>query len=358
VEGDAVKEAGPNLPHSGLLSALVVVLTVVVTLALAELGLRLAGFQPGRVNAGYLQFGYRTGIPTFDEDGLLSEGQPLRLQLFGADPDLLWVPLPGTPYTNSRGFRGREEYPLGKPAGALRVLYIGDSVGFLGDPPYPAVVDSLLQVRFPGRPIECINASVPGYTIVQGRRRWERLAAYRPDMVVVYFGWNDHWPARGGLTDSDQFALAHGPRLLGLLRGLRGRWRSAPPNRVPLPEFEATLTALRDEIMQAGALPLLVTAPTGYRTGAMSEWAVRFFSEFYGMTPAAVAAVPAVHEAYADAVRRVARGGRAVLVDAAQEMADDDPLVTYRTDQIHLRQAGHQRLASLLAKAIARRAGI
>jgi lysophospholipase L1-like esterase len=341
--------------RGAFVAAIVVTLSVVVPLLLAEAGLRLAGFHPGRVNTGYLQFGYSTGIPTFDEDGVLKEGPPpARVRLFGPDPFLLWTPLPDTPYTNSQGFRGSGEYTEEKPGGVVRVLYLGDSCTFFGDPVYPEIVRGSLAARLPGRRIECINASVPGYTSVQGERRWERLSNWKPDVVVVYFGWNDHWPARGGLTDRDQFAIASGPRLLGMVRALRGRWRSGRLVRVPLDDFEATLTAMRVKIERAGAVPYFITAPTGFRAGAMPPWAYGFYSQFYGMSREAVDAIPSLHGAYADAVRRVASGGHAVLVDAERELAGNDPTLLYRNDQIHLRTPGHEAIASLLAATIMR----
>jgi lysophospholipase L1-like esterase len=329
----------------------------VATLAIAEIGMRVAGFHPGRLNDGYLQFGYITGIPTFDEDGVLRENQPARVRLFGWDPELLWAPLPNTPFTNREGFRGREEFAQQKPADVLRLLFLGDSCTFLGDPVYPEIVKRLLAEAFPGRTIECINASVPGYSSVQGELRWARLARWQPDAVVVYFGWNDHWRGRGGLTDRDQLALGRGPRLLGLWRAVRGRWRRAPMSRVPLDDFEATLASLRDRITSTNAVAVFVTAPTGLRAGAMPPWAYRFFGDFYRMDRAAVDAIPAVHAAYAEAVRRVAGGGGAVLVDAEQEFRDGDAETLFRADQIHLRTPGHAQLAASAAAAITRRLG-
>lgn len=336
-----------------LFVALAVGLGALIALALIELGLRWADFTPGRVNAGYLQFGYQAGIPTFDEDGIVQEGQPLQVRLFEPDPDLLWRPIPDTPFTNSAGFRGKQELTRARPANALRILYLGDSCTFLGEPVYPELVARLLAERFPERTIETLNASVPGYSSFQGRQRLARLAEWKPDVVTVYFGWNDHWPAHGRLTDREQYALGHGLRALALLRAARAGGRTDPLARVPIGDFEDNLAAIRATITAWGAVPVFVTAPSGFVHDAMPESAYGFFGECYGMDRAAVAAIPAVHAAYADAVRRVAQAGGAVLADAAADFRDAPAALVFRNDLIHLRTPGHERLAGIVAAAIA-----
>ena len=94
--------------------ALLALISAVVGLLLAatllQIYLMVSGWRPVSGD-GYLQFGYRTGIPVYDEDGLLKEGQPVRVRLFEPDPDLFWKPIPGTGYTNAAGFRGGRTSP-------------------------------------------------------------------------------------------------------------------------------------------------------------------------------------------------------------------------------------------------------
>src|SRR4029434_10536388 len=114
-----------------LFPLLAILLALVLVVVFGEITLRLLDFRPGKFNSGYLQFGYRSGIPTYDEDRLQSEGEPVRVQLFHADPELLWAPIPRTEFTNSQGFRGRREFTLPKPRGTFRILFLGDSCTFL-----------------------------------------------------------------------------------------------------------------------------------------------------------------------------------------------------------------------------------
>jgi lysophospholipase L1-like esterase len=57
---------------------------------------------------------------------------------------------------------------------------------------YPRVLEELLRKKFPDRPMEVINASVPGYASHQARRWYAReVDGYEHDMLLIYLGWND-----------------------------------------------------------------------------------------------------------------------------------------------------------------------
>lgn len=328
---------------------------VLAAVMVAEAGLQILQFHPGQVNGGYLQFGYPAGIPTMDEDGVRAEGRPARVRLFEPDPELLWRPIANTEFTNSVGLRGRIEYAQEKPEGVWRVVFLGDSCTFLGDPVYPEIVQRQLSTRL-GQRVEALNASSPGYSSFQGRQLLERVAAWQPDAVVVYFGWNDHWRAQGGLTDELQYALGHGPKTLALVRAVWGRTRAAT-TRVPLERYAENLEAIRTTVAEWGATPIFITAPSAFRSGAMPNWTYQFFGQFYGMERDAVDSIPALHRAYLDVVREVAARPPARLVDAAAafEKATLPTTQLFRTDSIHLRQAGHEQMAELVTEALASR---
>ena len=57
---------------------------------------------------------------------------------------------------------------------------------------WPCRTAELLKAQFAGRDIEFINAAAGGYTTFESDGRlWSRLRFFRPDIVVVYHGWND-----------------------------------------------------------------------------------------------------------------------------------------------------------------------
>ncbi len=111
----------------------------------------------------------------------------------------LRVPVPssvvGGIRINSDGWRGPElETP--KPDGLLRIAFLGGSTTFCADvssneATWPHVVAENLRAAAE-RPVDYVNAGGPGYStkhsIVNLR---ERVAAFEPDLVVIYHGTND-----------------------------------------------------------------------------------------------------------------------------------------------------------------------
>jgi hypothetical protein len=77
-----------------------------------------------------------------------------------------------------------------------RLVVLGDSCSrlVLSGLPYSA----FLQAELGKDDWEVLNASVAGYSSYQGLL-WLRLQLLEadPDVVVVYFGWNDHWRTPG-----------------------------------------------------------------------------------------------------------------------------------------------------------------
>lgn len=98
---------------------------------------------------------------------------------------------------NAQGFRGAAPTALARTPGGLRIMVVGSSTTFdVSVSPdaraWPNRLGELLRARVPRRPVEVINAGVPGYTLLDDIVRFEReLAAYRPDVVVLYEGHND-----------------------------------------------------------------------------------------------------------------------------------------------------------------------
>ena len=110
---------------------------------------------------------------------------------------------PGIAYTdkyglefriNSKGFVGPEfdDQPV---SGVYRIMAVGDSCTFgtgRWKVSYPGVLQQLLDERSKPRRFEVINAGIEGYnsTFALDRVR-DELLRYRPNLMVVYVGWND-----------------------------------------------------------------------------------------------------------------------------------------------------------------------
>ncbi len=344
----------PDRQRLLLFRAVAILLGLTIALIAAEAVLRLTKFNPGQVNVGYMQFGYETGRPSFDEDGVQKEIVNYRLRLFQPDSELLWRTIPNTPFTNSQGFRNSRDFALKKGAGTFRILFIGDSCMFLGDQVYPELIEKSLAGHPEWQRIECINASVPGYSSFQGGKLLQQLTPYQPDLIVASFGWNDHWQAQGGLTDQQQYSLSRGSRLASLVRAVAAGYLKQPVERVPLAEFASNLQIICKTAKTGGAQILLITAPSGFLEKSMPEWAFRFFGSSYHMSQEEVTKIPGKHHAYADVVRSTAAKSGAWLVDAEQEFGKKGLTVSngFRDDLIHFRRPGHQRMAELVTETI------
>ncbi len=146
---------------------------------------------------------------------------------------------------NSRGFRGPKV--RAEKGNAYRIVALGESSTFgvtlaPGQRPWPELLEQLIRARLsPSRPVEVINAGVPGYRLGQNLYRLTReILPLKPDMVISYHGIN----AFDALGDAVPLAPRANPRAykkrplqlladaeyrLKLFRFQRGR----PPQEVP-----------------------------------------------------------------------------------------------------------------------------
>jgi lysophospholipase L1-like esterase len=285
------------------------------------------------------------------EAALQLAGLEIRAERLVRDPILGWRNRPGyadeTLSINSHGCIG-PEFSAAKPPGVVRVVCLGDSctAGDLlpnaGDR-YPRQLERELERRYRERDIRVINAGVGGYSSLQGRLWLEReVLDWEPDLVVIYFGWNDHWPARTGGPDA-QVAGSWRDRLRAWLgwskvlqlihRGYRrlvhrpvvvkekeGQGRVTVPTdervRVPLEDYRANLAAMVAATRERGGRCCLVTAPNYLELLAQQGRAPTHESLGDQET---VEAVVELHAQYNQATREVARETGASLVDAARD---------------------------------------
>ena len=101
-------------------------------------------------------------------------------------------------YTNEDGFRVSApdyELPRAKPAGQLRVAFLGSSAVQLGstyETTLPGSLKRLLQEKHPGRDVEVINAGIQSCVSRQSIAHFLfTVRDYQPDVVILYDGVND-----------------------------------------------------------------------------------------------------------------------------------------------------------------------
>lgn len=96
---------------------------------------------------------------------------------------------------NNHGFRG-PKIPARKGK-TYRIVALGESTTFgitltRDDKTWPALLQQMIRQRLkPARPVEVINAGVPGFSLPDNLRRLKRdILPLQPDMIVSYHGYN------------------------------------------------------------------------------------------------------------------------------------------------------------------------
>jgi len=295
----------------------------------------------GEIALRLLRYGDRVPLLQFDQNTRVA----LQRGQFVPDKLLFWRPADAAYTETDRAIRSVRPGMAAPPkSGRKRILVVGDSCSRLSMQglPYPGQLEQLLG---PER-VEVFTAAVPGYTSYQGSV-WLRsdLLRLRPDVVIVYFGWNDHWRSTG-LTDRE-YARRHAPAHLRLVDLLRGKPRT-PPLRVPLDDYRRNLTDMVEAARGAGAEPILVAAPY-----AVSAEATAHLRQTRYVLPGDN--VLELDRSYGRQVSEVAATSRARLFDAEAlftRLAAPDRLL--HRDGIHPTDLGHRVLALGLASDIAR----
>ena len=89
-----------------------------------------------------------------------------------------------------RGFRSPEiDDP--KPPGTLRIAYLGGSTTYCAEVSgeemaWPHIVTEQIRTRYPDRPVDYVNAGVPGYSTPQSIKNLQsRVASLDPDVIVI-----------------------------------------------------------------------------------------------------------------------------------------------------------------------------
>jgi lysophospholipase L1-like esterase len=301
---------------------------ILIPLLLAEVVLRLIGFGIVRPELRF-DMVTRSGL----ESGRLVP-----------DRDLFWRDPSGPPSETEQVLRLiRVGDPILPRTGKFRVIVLGDSCSRLSVRGWPYSV--LLEQGLNPQRVEVFNASVPGYTTQQGLAWLRRqLLAWQADLVIVYFGWNDHWRSTG-LTDR-QYAAALSPGHLRLAT-LLSRRQEPPPLRVPLPDFRENLRAIANDVGRRGGRVLFLTAPAHL----VPENVNRLRQNGYLLMGDDASSL---HRDYQRAVRELGRGDGARVYDAADLFgAVSDPQTLLHRDGIHLTDVGHAVLAAVLSDEIA-----
>jgi lysophospholipase L1-like esterase len=301
--------------------------SVVLTALLDEAALRVAGFEYHLMPA--VQFGW-------------PDPQTIHTA-YTDDPDLFWV---------TRDYREKlRTARRTRPA----IIFLGDSCTEFGT--YPARTLTLLAASH-GSPITGLHLAAGGWSSEQGLAQLERdVIPLHPKIVVIYYGWNDHWMALGPtdavlraaqrelwLSDHSRVAQLALEARVGL--SMRNAER---PNRVPPDRYRHNLEQMATLSRMAGIIPVFVTAPSNYVAGHEPEYLLRRHVR-------RLADVIPLHQQYVQLTRESAHDHGGILCDAAAEFAtlpgSHDRY--FKADAIHFTPDGDQELARIVSACVVR----
>jgi lysophospholipase L1-like esterase len=286
---------------------------------------------------------------------------------------------------NDQGFAQREPVERDRPSGRLRLIAMGESTtqGHDADTgSYPTYLRKLLSASGPGgTSVEVLNAGVAGWVSDQVALRAEReLAAYRPDVVVLYVGWNDFqsYDPYGPAPRTSYFQTAYGgsqiPDALGLksmqllsaaVAAARQRWRPSPAAiagpvaPVSAPETYRFFLASLDRIVAAyrangaSVQVALCTLVGRWPQGTRAEYRDQangqtWWMKQHDLDPAQAAAAL---DRFNALIRAYARDHGLLLIDAARAFASLDR-ARLQWDFAHMHPDGYELLAEVIHRAL------
>ena len=241
------------------------VIAVVSFLLGAELILRVVGYGNPATRPDPF-FGFEGAQPVFELRDIPGEGR-------------FYVPAPRRSSITQR-------FPAQKSANTYRVFTLGGSttygIPYGPDAAFSFWLNERLSRLYPQKNIEVINAGVPGYGSARVLQILEEVAAYQPDLLVVYTGQNEtrdarfhywelkrghfrarllHWMSRSRLlyltyeTYVSVVSLALGPRQTSYAGAMIEGILSAPFSRTTFKSFDyLAVPPIVDEQQDAGQL--------------------------------------------------------------------------------------------------------
>ena len=290
------------------------------------------------------------------------------------------VPIPGLSAgrvsINSLGFRG-PEIPAAKPAGTVRVAFLGASTTWCAEVSgnehvWPHLVTAALAEAFPGSPFDYVNGAVPGYTQSSMLKNLElRVAPLKPDVIVIYEVANNlsgdlrEVAAKRGLIADAKMQELNWPSRYSKLwylveKNLRVRFAqgaaSAGQARLDIDpaelgdDFRRELTRLVRAAQQNARLVALATFSIQLRDGQSAEQQAKASESAFFYTPFVTPQLlMRSYARYNEIVGEVARETGAMLVEGENEIPGD---AAHFTDTVHFSDAGSRAQAQRVSRAL------
>ncbi|MCF7837093.1 MAG: SGNH/GDSL hydrolase family protein [Candidatus Marinimicrobia bacterium] len=297
-------------------------------------------------------------------------------------PGYVWRTEPNTKITDAHGFR-RPGVADRKDPAKMRIAFLGGSTTQGGYPAYPERTIRLLNEAAGRQRFEHLNAACSSYSTHQSLlalQRW--VLPLKPDVLLVYHGWNDGYLQSDGYSDREKDPLAGDAALaassaltwlrqwrltqaLGwLVRRLDRTW---PRPRVGERAFAENLRHIAEICRREGVPLVLLTRPaTRLRPlPALDEMSLTAYERLLGTRDRA-AIYTRLHARQNAVIRRIAAAYEHVSLADASAFLDDiqarqrkgaygDHITIFQRDACHLGDFANQLLAEFLARELSAR---
>lgn len=249
-----------------------------------------------------------------------------------------------------------------KPVGVTRIVALGCSCTQMcaySTRSYPDLMEDILNSQFPFG-YRVLNAAEGSYSSFQGLQRLRRVVAkYNPDIITIFFGWNDHWVAMVPdhlvkvkadwqidlINFFEKFKIYQAYHwVIANIKGKLLKWKN--PNaranyRVPPEEYEKNLNAMIDFCKEQNIRFVLITAP-------FDPSQIKSFANF----PFSKQALIETHMSYNKIVRKVGMSRQVPVIDLETFFLNSESkqISSYFSDGIHFTLTGCQLIAELIVK--------
>lgn len=323
---------------------------ILLALVFGEILFRIVPFERFKYEVRYGHFSGNTVSRFLEYDPVLT----FRNRRGAAYPDARVA-------INSLGLRGPEALRK-KPAGLTRVLCLGDSCTFGGAHPYPEILQSLLDRKYGKGRFEVLNGGVIGYTSLHGLEWFRReLESLQPDIVTIYFGWNDMWREkdaairewfrrrlRADQSRARSYLWEAVTRSTSFVNN-RLAFSADVPIQIPPERYHEILQEFARLGERDGFKPIYVTAPSGFDGERAPSWLVE--KGFVAPGDSALR----LREIYNQVVIDVASERSAPVADCAAAFSAAGGRALFERpeeDPIHPNDKGYRMIAETLARTI------
>jgi len=258
-----------------------------------------------------------------------------------------------------------DQYVLEKPRGITRIMTLGCSCTHGCDNmknSYPNYMDEILEIQFPDS-YQVINAGASGYSSYQGLQVLRHvILKYQPEIVTIFFGWNDHWFASKpdhlvrvkedwevsliNFLEKCRTYQAYHWMIAQLKEKVFKTTKTGPSRtfRVPQEKYKANLNAMVDFCQSHNIKPVLMTAPFDASQLAGHGPTFFCFNSYEDLVK--------THMAYNHIVREVGASRQVPVIDLERVFfqLEKKQSAPYFTDGIHLSSVGCPLAASFIVE--------